>query len=100
MRYQIKTDPNTNRSTAASTTGSELTWARVHGAVEAAAFREGSDDESLIVKASCSRIQLYIPAFEAWLALLPAGDYGAVICGLFKIVVGVLDASPPYKSKF
>ncbi|PMD57094.1 uncharacterized protein K444DRAFT_615552 [Hyaloscypha bicolor E] len=27
-------------------------------------------------------------AFQAWLGILPAGDYGASICGVFKLAVG------------
>lgn len=89
MQYQIKT--NSNPQTLASFTGYEWTWEKVQDTVKAAAHEEGSDDESSIAKTSCSKILRNIPAFEAWLELLPGGDYGAVVCGLFKIVVGVFN---------
>lgn len=91
VQYQIET--NTNSQAVASLARHEWTWEKVQDAVKEAAREEGSDDESSIVKSSCSKIIENIPAFEAWLGLLPAGDYGAVICGLFKVVVGVLDTS-------
>ncbi|KAH7198881.1 uncharacterized protein B0J16DRAFT_392692 [Fusarium flagelliforme] len=30
-------------------------------------------------------------ALEAWLGLLPMGDYGSSICGVFKLAIGAAD---------
>ena len=51
--------------------------------------RQGSDDESDRIKTSCSTLIHNIAGFDSWLNLLPQGDYGAVISGVFKLVVVV-----------
>jgi len=35
------------------------------------------------------KIRQNAAAFESWLDLLPAGDYGSSICGVFRLVLGV-----------
>ncbi len=87
LQYQLK--PKQVPLTAVEFVAGECTWYKVKEAVQAAAREEGSDDESWRAKKSCSTIMENIPAFETWLKLLPAGDYGATICGLFQIVVAV-----------
>ena len=64
-------------------------WAGVQEAIKVAALGEGSDDESNMAKRSCSKMARNIPDFETWLNLLPDGDYGAVVCGVFRMVVVV-----------
>ena len=65
------------------------TWTGVQEAIQVASLEEGSDDESNIAKKSCSKMARNIPDFETWLSLLPDGDYGAVVCGVFNMVVVV-----------
>lgn len=89
MQYQIKT--KAEPGTTVKLDAKDCTWEMVQDAVKIAAQQEGSDDESSIAKTCCSSIRHNIPALESWLKLLPDGDYGAVVCGLFKMIVGVLD---------
>ena len=59
----------------------------------ARAREEGQDEAAWNAKNLCTRMTDNIPAFENWLQLLPNGDYGAVICGVFKLVVSVRSMS-------
>lgn len=34
---------------------------------------------------------------QAWIGLLPSGDYGAGICGVFSLAIGVRDQSQGYR---
>jgi len=87
VQYQIKTKPDPQ--TVIDLNVNNCTWNNVQEAVKVAAREEGSDDESSIARTCCSTIIANLPAFETWLDLLPSGDYGAVVCGLFKMVVVV-----------
>ena len=92
-QYQNKTKTQVSIDVQTST------WGSVRDAIQAATLKEGSDDESNIAKSSCSKMARNIPDFEAWLNLLPTGDYGAVVCGVFKMVV-VVGRHPPFKSQY
>ena len=89
-QYCIKVKPQTQITLNPDPNAS--TWGEVQDAVQLAAREEGADDESGRAKASCSAILRNLPVFETWLQLLPSGDYGAVIGGLFKMVFAVNDA--------
>lgn len=67
----------------------ECTWTTVQEEIASAIKAQGPDNESQSAKSWCFKIVENIPAFETWLSLLPGGDYGAVVCGVFKMVVGV-----------
>lgn len=62
-------------------------WSEIQKLIEVATSGLGSDDESDKIKLSCSKIARNVAAFDNWLNLLPDGDYGAVVCGVFKMVV-------------
>ena len=82
-QYEQKTKPKSHIDIRT------CTWTGVQEAIRVATLEEGSDDESNIAKRSCSKMARNIPDFETWLSLLPDGDYGAVVCGIFKMVVVV-----------
>ncbi len=70
--------------------GSTFAWKEVIEAVKLAKAREeGDDQDKWTVKRCCTTIIETIPAFEGWLKLLPDGDYGAIVCGVFSMVVSV-----------
>ena len=88
MKYQQKTDHNSVAIFKAKDTINS--WKDVKNAVESAKKREdGEDNDSCSARASCQKIADNISALEAWLELLPDGDYGAVVSGVFKMVVTV-----------
>ncbi len=65
-------------------------WKDVREAVKVAKDREdGQDKDSWSARDSCDKIVDNISTFETWLDLLPGGDYGAVVGGVFKMVVTV-----------
>lgn len=88
-QYEQKTKPKSHVDVRT------CTWTGVQEAIQVASLEEGSDDESNISKKSCSKMVRNIPDFETWLSLLPDGDYGAVVCGVFKMVVVVRNTSTP-----
>ena len=85
VKYQQKTGLTTQGVTQADT--GACTWSEIQKLIEVATSGLGSDDESDKIKLSCSKIARNIAGFDNWLNLLPDGDYGAVICGVFKMVV-------------
>ena len=88
MKYQQKIDQKSVASVEAKDTINS--WKDVKNAVELAKDREnGEDSESCSVRANCQKMADNISALEAWLELLPDGDYGAVVSGVFKMVVTV-----------
>ena len=50
---------------------------------------QGKDHANKTVRTCCTTITENISAFETWLSLLPSGDYGSVVSGVFKIAVEV-----------
>ncbi|KAK0510773.1 hypothetical protein JMJ35_007205 [Cladonia borealis] len=70
------------------------TWSEIQALIEVATSGLGSDDESDKIKLSCSKIGRNIAGFDNWLNLLPDGDYGAVVCGVFKMVVLAAKQTP------
>lgn len=87
IQYQYKSRPNSQDLVELDI--ENTTWVEVQEVIKAVICQEGSDDESNRAKTSCLRMAKNIPDFETWLNLLPAGDYGAVVSGVFKMVVGV-----------
>ena len=88
VRYQQKIDPDSSPIVKVD----ELTspWKDVRDAVKVAKDREdGQDKDSWSTRDSCDKIVDNISTFETWLDLLPGGDYGAVVGGVFKMVVTV-----------
>lgn len=83
MQYEQKTKSKSHTDLRT------CTWTGVREAIQVATLEEGSDDESNMAKRSCSKMARNIPDFETWLSLLPDGDYGSVVCGVFKMIVGV-----------
>lgn len=49
------------------------------------------------VAAHLDKIKQNAAAFESWLELLPTGDYGSSICGVFRLVLAV--SLPPINSR-
>ena len=90
-QYQKKTKAHTPIDVRTSN------WAGVQQAIQAAALEEGSDDESNMAKSSCSKMARSIPDFEVWLGLLPNGDYGSVVCGVFNMVLVVGRLVSPFR---
>ena len=87
-QYQKKTDPDSTPTVEVGENASA--WKEVRDAVKLAKDREdGQDKDSWSTRDSCDKIVDNISAFETWLDLLPGGDYGAVVGGVFKMVVTV-----------
>lgn len=88
VQYQQKTNPNSSSMVKGNDT--DHLWKDVRDAVKAARGREnGQDKDSWFARESCDKIVDNISSFEAWLDLLPGGDYGAAVAGVFKMVVTV-----------
>ena len=88
VQYQQKTKPDSNSIVNVNDTISP--WKDVRAAVKNAKDREdGQDKDSWSARDSCDKIVDNISTFETWLDLLPGGDYGAVVGGVFKMVVTV-----------
>lgn len=65
-------------------------WKAVKETLIAAKAREdGQDKDSWCTRDCYDRIVNNISALETWLNLLPSGDYGAAISGVFKMIVEV-----------
>ena len=66
------------------------TWSQIVEAIEGVkTIESGLDDKSRRTKHYCDKIVDNISVFGNWLELLPSGDYGAVVSGVFKMVVQV-----------
>ena len=88
FQYQQKTKPDSSSIVSVNDTRSP--WKDVRDAVKNAKDREdGQDKDSWSARDSCDKIVDNIATFETWLDLLPGGDYGAVVGGVFKMVVTV-----------
>jgi len=88
VQYQQKTGQDSNLLLRVDGTANQ--WKDVREAVKVAKAREdGQDRESWSARDSCDKIVDNISAFETWLDLLPSGDYGSIVSGVFKMVVGV-----------
>ena len=99
VRYQQKTNQESTSITKAN--GKPNSWEDVTEAVKVAKDREdGQDKDSSSARKSCNDIVDNISTFETWLDLLPGGDYGAVVGGVFKMVVTVWVMFPAYLSIF
>lgn len=86
VQYQQKTNPDASSIT--KVTDSSNPWKDVRDAVKLAKAREdGQDNDSSSTRHYCDKIVNNISSFETWLDLLPGGDYGAVVGGVFKMVV-------------
>lgn len=86
VQYQQKTDPDS--SSVIKVDEASSPWKGVREAVKVAKDREGGQDkDSWSARDSCDKIVDNISTFETWLDLLPGGDYGAVVSGVFKMVV-------------
>lgn len=92
IKYQRKLNPAVARS--APEDGVHCTWTEVRKEIEAVVNGPGSNDERRRLRMSCLRIVSSLTGFSHWLDLLPDGDYGAVISGVFKIVIGVSNLPP------
>lgn len=98
VQYQQKTDPDFNAIVKVNDTANP--WKDVREAVRVAKDREdGQDKDSWYARDSCDKIVDNISAFETWLDLLPGGDYGAIVGGVFKMVVTVWALSPVCRPK-
>ena len=87
LRYQANNGlPSQDIGTLSKKTAN---WDEVQQMITAVIRQEGSDDESNKAKMSCAKISKNLPAFETWLYLLPDGDYGAFVSGVFKMIIGV-----------
>ncbi len=88
VQYQQKTSPDSNAVVRFNDIVNP--WKDVREAVKVAKDREdGQDKDSWSARDSCDKIVDNISTFETWLDLLPGGDYGAVVGGVFKMVVTV-----------
>ena len=88
VQYQQKT--NTDSAWIIKANDATSLWKDVRDAVRVAKDHEnGQDKDSWSARDSCDKIVDNISSFETWLDLLPGGDYGAVVSGVFKMVVTV-----------
>lgn len=93
IQYQQKTHPDPSWIIKVNEISNP--WKDVREAVKVAKAREdGQDEDSWSARVSCDKIVDNISTFETWLDLLPGGDYGAVVGGVFKMVVTVWAVSP------
>ena len=98
VQYQQKTDPDS--SSLVKVNESPSLWKDVREAVKVAKAREeGQDKDSWSARDSCDKIVDNVSTFETWLDLLPGGDYGAVVGGVFKMVVTVFAVLPARLTK-
>ena len=51
---------------------------------------DGNDENALSRRQKCTQLMNNISAFDGWLNVLPKGDYGAIIGGVFTMLVKVL----------
>lgn len=80
------------KSDSASVTFNHVgdTWSHIVAATKSLKTLEnGLDEKSRRTRHCCDKIVDNISIFGNWLALLPSGDYGAVVSGVFKMVVQV-----------
>ena len=99
VHYQQKT--NQESTSIIKANDKPNPWEDVRQAVKVAKDREdGQDKDSWSAKNSCNKIVDNISTFETWLDLLPGGDYGAVVGGVFRMVVTVWVLLPAYLSMF
>ena len=97
VHYQQKTGQESTSIIKAN--GKTQTWEDVREVAKVAKDREdGQDKDSWSAKMSCNKIVDNISTFETWLDLLPNGDYGAVVGGVFRMVVTVWLTLPVYLS--
>ena len=88
VQHKRKTDPESQHSVTASHIGD--TWSHIVEAIKSVKSLENSlDDKSRRTRHCCDKIVDNISIFGNWLQLLPSGDYGAVISGVFKMIVQV-----------
>ena len=88
VQYQEKTNPDS--SAMINVNDTQNSWKDVRDAVKVAKdCEDGQDKDSWSARDSCDKIVDNISTFETWLDLLPGGDYGAVVGGVFKMVVTV-----------
>ncbi|KAL8791964.1 MAG: hypothetical protein Q9195_005453 [Heterodermia aff. obscurata] len=81
-----KTDSDTQLSVTVTQIGDS--WSHIAEAIKSVKTTEnGLDDRSRRTRDCCDKIVDSISIFGNWLELLPSGDYGAVISGVFKMVV-------------
>lgn len=100
LQYQQKTKVKTSEVTN-ELNGTSVSWTEVREAVQQAKAREtGRDNDSWSARNHCDKIVDNISSFETWLELLPSGDYGAVVSGVFKMVVTVSLAAFPLEWMF
>lgn len=68
------------------------TWADVETTmVEAVKDYERTHEGKILssLQGLCHNVSNHGTTFSAWLELLPDGDYTSVLCGAFKLVIGV-----------
>ncbi|KAK1561753.1 uncharacterized protein LY79DRAFT_530827 [Colletotrichum navitas] len=78
----------------------QCSWEQVLNEVNTTAERwKGSPDKESKTMVFIDKIGKYSGALETWLGLLPMGDYGSSICGVFKLAIGASEkAATQYSS--
>ena len=88
VQHTGKTDSDSRQSVTPNHIGD--TWSHIVAAVKnVRTIENGLDEKSRRARQCCDKIVDNISLFGNWLELLPSGDYGAVISGVFKMVVQV-----------
>ncbi|KKY35732.1 hypothetical protein UCDDA912_g04340 [Diaporthe ampelina] len=71
----------------------QCTWEQVMGEVQSLATRWSTSPKKSSKMMIClEKLGQNSDAFKSWLELLPAGDYGSSICGVFTIALGAVGA--------
>ncbi|KAH8769183.1 hypothetical protein F5883DRAFT_65963 [Diaporthe sp. PMI_573] len=71
----------------------KCTWEQVMGEVQSLATRWSTSPKKASRSMMClEKLGKNSDAFKSWLDLLPAGDYGSSICGVFTIALGAVGA--------
>ena len=88
VQHSGKTDSESQHSVTSNHIGD--IWSNIGEAIKSVkTIENGLDYKSQRARDRCDKIVNNIPIFENWLQLLPSGDYGAVISGVFKMIVQV-----------
>jgi hypothetical protein len=64
-------------------------WEDVMSEIQSTSQRWSNLPAKIRGRGFLEKIGQHSEAFQAWIGLLPAGDYGSGICGVFKLAIGV-----------
>ncbi|KAH7144592.1 hypothetical protein B0J13DRAFT_47620 [Dactylonectria estremocensis] len=94
LMEQVRAQLDKKHSSSIQSTNLDLrccTWDRVMQEVQATASRWSTTPKKTSKMMMClDRLGRNSDAFKEWIKILPAGDYGSSICGVFALAVGAV----------